>query len=133
MKTIKKHWIIIISAVVVTALTALSQTAPLLTIAHTGTNQLLITITNGVSAANYDLYWTPVLGNTVDYPWTVTAAGTSGQTNFTVNIGPYSGGFYRALLDTNSIPIWELADPNNPNAGILAVFIDSPANGAVLQ
>jgi len=36
-------------------------------------------------------------------------------------------------LDTNSIPIWKLADPNNPGLGILAVFIDSPADGTVLQ
>jgi hypothetical protein len=36
-------------------------------------------------------------------------------------------------LDTNSVPLWELADPNNPGLGILSVTIDSPTNGAVLQ
>jgi hypothetical protein len=45
----------------------------------------------------------------------------------------YQTGFYRAVIDTNSVPLWEAADPNNPGAGILAVFIDSPANGTVLQ
>ncbi len=109
----------------------LAQTAPVLSIAPTGTNQLLITITNGVGTANYELWWTPVLANP-DYPWTTTAVGITGQTNFTVNIGPYSTGFYRALQDTNGIPLWEAADPNNQGAGILAVFIDSPINGSTL-
>jgi hypothetical protein len=109
----------------------LAQTAPVLSIAPTGTNQLLITITNGVGTANYELWWTPVLASP-DYPWTTTAVGTTGQTNFTVNIGPYSTGFYRALQDTNAIPLWEAADPNNQGAGILAVFIDSPINGSTL-
>jgi hypothetical protein len=136
MKTIKRNWAAIIGIfgiVVVTALTALSQTAPVLTIAPLGTNQYSITITNGVGGTYYDLEWTPVLGNTVDYPWTFAGVGTSGQTNFMLNMGSYQTGFFRVLVDTNSIPLWEAADPNNPSAGILSVFIDSPANGAVLQ
>jgi len=119
--------------IVATALTVWSQTAPVLTVAPTGTNQLLITITNGVSATTYDIYTTPVLGNSVTYPWKAAVIGTNGQTNFTLNIGPYQAGFFRAVVDTNSVPLWEAADPNNPSAGILSVFIDSPANGAVLQ
>jgi len=139
MKTIRRHWITAIGicgsglVIVATALTALSQSAPVLTIAPTGTNQMSITITNGVSTASYDLQWTPVLGNTVIYPWTFAGIGTPGQTNFTVNMGVFQTGFYRGLLDTNGIPLWEAADPNNPSAGILTVFIDSPTNGAVLQ
>lgn len=119
--------------IIATALTVLAQTAPVLTMQTTGTNQLLITITNGVSATTYDIYTTPVLGNIVAYPWTAAVIGTNGQTNFTLNIGPYQAGFFRAVVDTNSVPLWEAADPNNPSAGILAVFIDSPANGTVLQ
>jgi len=106
---------------------------PVLAIAPSGTNQLLITITNGVGTANYELWSTPVLGNTTDYPWTVAAVGTNGQSSFTVPIGPYPAGFYQVLLDTNAIPLWEAADPNNPSLGILAVTIDSPTNGMVLQ
>jgi len=39
------------------------------------------------------------------------------------------------LLDNDSdgVPDWEDADPNNPSIGILTIFIDSPANGATLQ
>jgi hypothetical protein len=106
---------------------------PVLAIAPSGTNQLLITVTNGVSTANYELWSTPVLGNTADYPWTVAALGTNGQSSFTVPIGPYPAGFYQVLLDTNAIPLWEAADPNNPSLGILAVTIDNPTNGMVLQ
>jgi|ERR1700677_3015748 len=137
MKTIKRSWVTLIGIyaggliVVATALTALSQTAPVLTIASLGTNQFSITITNGVSTNDYDLLWTPVLANP-DYPWTYAAVGTTGQTNFMLNMGEYKTGFFQALLDDNSIPLWEAADPNNPGAGILTVFIDSPANGSTL-
>jgi hypothetical protein len=138
MKTIKSHWtaftrIAICGLLVVaTALTVWSQTAPYLTVVPTGTNQLFLTITNGDGTSTYDIYTTPVLGDTVSYPWTAAVIGTNGQTNFTVSM-PYATGFYRAVQETNGIPIWQAADPNNPSAGILAVFIDSPANGAVLQ
>lgn len=106
------------------------STQPFLTVVPTGTNQLLITITNGVNTAGYDLYTTPVLGDPVNYPWTAALIGTNGQTNFTVNISSYPAGFFRVVLDTNSVPIWAAADPNNPSSGILTVFIDSPANGS---
>jgi len=59
--------------------------------------------------------------------------GANGQTNFVVSTAVYPTGFYRAIWDTNGIPVWQMADPNNPGAGILAVFIDSPTNGAVIQ
>ena len=111
---------------------AWAQTAPVLTVAPTGTNTLSITVTNGTSTGNYELWTTPVLNDLEDYPWTTVAAGT-GLTNFIVPIGPYPVGFFRAVLDTNSIPLWELADPNNPNSGILNVWIDSPANGSTLN
>lgn len=140
MKTTKSKWLLslgIISGgllIVATALTAWAQTTPGLTIAPAGTNQLLLTITNAVTdVGSYEVWTTPVLGDEIDYPWIMAAAGTNGVTNFTVNIGPYDSGFFRAVLDTNSIPLWELADPNNPSSGIFTVTIDSPANGALLQ
>ena len=134
MKIIKRYWFRLfgICGALVIATAALSQTAPVLSIAPTGTNQLLITITNGVGTANYELWWTPVLDNTVDYPWTTVAVGTPGQTNFTVNIEPYPAGFYEAVWDTNSIPLWEAANPSNPGLGILALTIDNPTNNANL-
>lgn len=105
---------------------------PYLTIAPTGTNEFLITVLNDQGPANYELWWTPVLANP-DYPWTAVAAGTTGQTNFIVPIPQFSTGFYQAIWDTNSVPTWEAAQPNNPSSGILTVFIDSPTNGAVIH
>ncbi len=113
---------------IATVFNALAQTAPVLRLATTGTNALSITITNGVAGANYELWWTPVLANP-DYPWATAAVGSPGQTNFTVNIGTYSSGFFEGVWDTNAIPLWEAADPHSPSAGILTVFIDSPTNG----
>ena len=114
-----------------TGLLVAQSTAPVLTIAPAGTN-LLVTITNGVSTLSYDVYWTPILANPA-FPWKAAAIGSPGQTNFTISMGVWQSQFFRAVIDTNTIPIWEAADPNNPGAGILTVFIDSPANGALLQ
>lgn len=110
----------------------LSSGVPYLTVAPTGTNQLLITVINNTDPVNYELWWTPSLANPAS-PWSAVEIGTTGQTNFIVNIGTYPTGFYMAIWDTNGIPLWEAADPNNPGAGVLTIFIDSPANGAVLQ
>jgi hypothetical protein len=111
---------------------AQSLPQPVLVITSTSSNQMVISITNAVSA-NYEVWTTPVLGNTTDYPWTLAAVGTNGQSSFTVPTGPYPAGFFMALLDTNAIPLWEAADPNNPSLGILTITIDSPTNGMVLQ
>jgi hypothetical protein len=116
--------------VVATALTAWSQSAPVLTITSLGTNQFSITFTN--NGSTYDLQWTPVLANPT-YPWTWAAIGTNNQTNFSLDMSGYQTAFFRAILDTNSVPLWEAADPNNPSAGILTVFIDSPTNGSLIQ
>ena len=137
MKTIKKHWLTLIGicgsglVIIVTALTARSQTAPVLTITPLGTNTFSITFTNNIGTANYDLQWTPVLANPA-YPWTFAVIGAPGQTNYLLDMADYQTGFFRTILDTNSIPLWEAADPNNLGAGILSVFIDSPANGSNL-
>lgn len=111
---------------------AQSVPQPVLTITPTGSNQMTINITNGVSTANYDLYWTPVLADP-SHPWQAVVIGSTGQTNFTVSMGIWQSQFYRVVVDTNAVPIWQAADPNNPGAGILAVFIDSPASGTILQ
>jgi hypothetical protein len=107
--------------------------SPGLTIAPLGTNTFSLTVTNGISGGNYEILWTPNLADTVDYPWTWIAVGAPGQTNFTVNMGFYQIGFFGGILDTNVIPLWEAADPHNPSAGILNVWIDSPTNGATLN
>jgi hypothetical protein len=137
MKTMKRHWTALnVTAgcgllIVATALTVLAQTAPVLTITSLGTNQYSIVFTNNIGTSSYDLQWTPVLVN-ADYPWTWAAIGTPGQTNYVVT-STYPTAFFRTILDTNSIPLWEGADPNNPALGALSITIDTPANGSTLQ
>ena len=137
MKNNKKTWASAILGVAATVIVAVKVFAdpppPVISIGSLGTNQVSITVTNGVSTANYDLYWTPLLGNP-NYPWTAAAIGSTGQTNFLLDMGDISSGFFRVLLeDTNGIPPWKAADPNNPSLGVLAVTIDSPTNGVVIQ
>lgn len=105
---------------------------PVLAITATSSNSMVVTITNAVSLATYDIETTPVLANSI-YPWSVAKTGTTNQTNFVVSIGPYPAGFFRAEVDTNGIPLWEAANPTNPSLGMLTVTIDSPTNGSVLQ
>jgi len=104
---------------------------PYLTIAPAGTNQYLVTLYITNSTASYDLQSTPVLAN-ANYPWAWASIGVPGQTNYVVP-GIYPNSFFRAILDTNAIPLWEAADPNNPALGALSISIDSPANGSTLH
>jgi hypothetical protein len=103
---------------------------PYLTIAQAGTNAVLVTVWNDIGPTNYDIQTTPVLTSP---SWTGATNGFNGQTNFLINFGQYYTAFFRAVIDTGDVPWWKAADPNNPAAGVLAVFIDSPANGAVIQ
>ena len=109
-----------------------AQGLPALAIAPATSNQLTITITNPVPGS-YELWTTPVLGDDEDYPWTIMAVGTNGQNSFTILMPVYPAGFYQATLDTNAIPLWEAADPNNQSTGILNIWIDSPTNGTTLN
>jgi len=118
---------------VVTMNDLIQSGVPYLTFVPTNANQALITVFNDTSPANYELWFTPVLGDTAGYPWTAVAVGATGQTNFTVNVGVYPTGFYRAVQDTNDIPLWQAADPNNQATGVLNVWIDTPANGTALN
>ena len=102
---------------------------PVLAVARAGTN-ILITVTNGMAPENYELYWAPQL---LGYPWQAIAVGNTGTTNFSVPIGTYPTAFFMVNWDTNTIPLWKAADPNDQAAGVLTVWIDSPTNGMVIQ
>jgi hypothetical protein len=139
MKTTRNPWIITVEMVgcglviLATMFTAPSQTVPGLTIAPAATNQIAITITNGISTGSYELWWTPVLDNPVDFPWTMAAAGNPGQTNFSLANWGYPAVFFRGLLDTNAVPLWEEANPDKPGSKVLSITIANPTNGAVLH
>lgn len=131
-KTTIMFFVATLAVVTVMAIRAIAQTTPALTITSLGTNQFAITFTNNIGTASYDVQTTPILDDPDDFPWTWAAIGVPGQTNFTVT-GLYDSGFYRAILDTNNVPLWEAADPNDPALGPLTIYIDSPANGSTLN
>jgi len=139
MQTMKKCWTKLagtILAVLIITLIAKSQTVPppVISLVLTNTNQLFITVTNGVSYGNYSLYNQHVLGGPT---WTLITNAVPGVTNFVVGMGPYFQGFYQVTGSTNwnnnGIPNWDYADPNNPGLGVLTVTIVSPAQGQIIQ
>ncbi len=113
-----------------------SVPAPVLKATPVSTNQVNVLITNGVSTANYEIYWTPWLNNPV-YPWTLLVSGTTGQTNFSVLINSTDTGFIEAAVGTDwdgdGVPNYKDARPSDPTVGVLTVTIESPANGATMN
>jgi hypothetical protein len=142
MKTIKKYWLALAGLLgigcalvgIVLNATALTVPAPMISIAVTNTNQVSITVTNGVPYANYILYNQHNLGSPT---WTFVTNPVPGVSNFVVNMGPYFYDFYLVTGSTNwnnnGIPNWEYADPKNPSLGVLTVSIVSPSQGQIIQ
>ena len=123
------------AATLVSILTVLAQSQPVLSIAPLGTNQFQISITtNAVPGAAYELWWIPALGDPLSQ-WSLIQTNGPGQTNFGVDCGLWSAGFFKASMSQNYGGIWDyqLANPNDPSLGALAITIDSPLNGTVLQ
>jgi hypothetical protein len=144
MKPLTKHWaarpetwgaFVALATGTIIALADVPQ--PVLTITPTNTNQFLLTITNGVTNINYEIYKTPLLGDEANYPFTLHLIGELGQTNFTVNMGPETTGWWRAGIgldwDSDSVPNAIDGNPHASNVGALSVTIDSPTSGQLLQ
>jgi hypothetical protein len=135
-----KGWITLASCLALSAVLVLiainvfaDPPQPGLSISSLGSNQFLVTITNSLSTTNYTLFWTPVLADP-NNPWEAIAAGTVGQSNFTVDGSGYPAGFFQvALLPGTGVPPWEAANPSDPNSPILSVNITIPAAGSVVQ
>jgi len=110
--------------------------APVLNATLVSTNQVNVLITNGVSTANYELYWTPVLADPV-YPWTLLSIGTLGQTNFGVVMNSTESVFIRAAIGTNwdgdAAPNYMDGNPSDALVGALTITIDSPTNHTVFN
>ncbi len=106
------------------------STPPALAVALAGTNLLEITVTNGVGFGNYEVWWTPVLGNLAAYPWMKAAAGTGGQTNFLVNTAGYQNGFFRVLqtpaIGASTPFISYEAESGNLGGGTTVVVLTAP-------
>jgi hypothetical protein len=124
-KLLTKHQIAVFIGIGLVAASLLAtrlvwgQSAPVLSISNTGTNSILITVTNGVSNGEYQLYWKEPL--TPNSPWLFLTNGSIGQTQFVRPINQdLSVVFFRAVANTNYVP---------PS---LNVIILSPTNGAVI-
>lgn len=136
MKKLPQSWPLLMltcgGIAVLIASTLADEPQPVLTIAPTGTNQFLISVTNASPAATYELYHTPVLGDVVN-PWTLSVTGALGQSNFIVSKTLEASGFWRASVGTDwdgdGIPNWLDGDPNNSGIGALSVTITSPTTG----
>lgn len=108
---------------------------PGLVVAQTASNQVTITITNGVSFANYEIYRRPIL-NDPGYPFSLHLVGGQGVTNFTANFGIDIMGYFRAAVGSdwdqdgfsNSID----GNPSDTNVGPLRITIDNPTDGSNL-
>jgi len=109
------------------------QTAAVLQISSLGSNQVLITISNGGPGLGFDIQRR--LTFEPGYDW-ITIPGTNSQTNFVVDKGIDMTGFFRAVscgdCDGDGIPNWADPQPTNPAVSNLVVTIDTPANGATV-
>jgi hypothetical protein len=130
---------LIIILTVVAAWRVLSQsTAPALSIAPTGTNEVALTVINGSATNLYEIWWTEFLDADALFltngTWIDVYDGTTGQTNFVLDLGDTVTGFFRAIngndLDNDGIPNWQDSRPWDPSVGILTETIETPANGS---
>jgi hypothetical protein len=142
--TSQKTWIKIVfaAAIFATAIIPLvrvlaqSVPQPVLTLIPTNGTQLAIAITNAVASTNYEIYRTPLLGDP-SYPWELHSVGTVGQSNFVIDIGIETSGFFKAGVgsdwDLDGSPNSRDANPSDPNVKDLTITIDSPTNGASIN
>lgn len=106
---------------------------PGLVITSPASNEVQITITNGVTWANYELYRQAILSDAAS-PWVLHMVGTLGQTNFSTNMGVATIGFFRAAVgldwDGDGIPNSHDPQPSNGSISNMVITIDSPAANA---
>jgi hypothetical protein len=125
------------AAIVFTVRRARAQAVPdpVLAITLLGTNQVQLTILNGVSTANYEVRRRSFLDPA--HSWLPPLMGSQGQTNFTVSLGLETMGFFGAITgpdwDGDGVPNWQDGNPVSPGIGALSITIDGPAPGAILH
>lgn len=127
MKTIKTHWARLAGGIaaglaliaIYACLSAWGQTLPGLGISLTGTNQVSLTVTNGTNNTQYQIYYIDSLDDP-NYQWLLWTNGTTGQTNFTANLGDTQRGFFKAVNNPSFIP------------PVINIVIQSPTNGSTI-
>ncbi len=139
MKILNKYWLAVAGVVSVGTLVVIATLtvsadvpAPVLRIQALGSNQFSITITNGVTNINYEVYWTPAIGDP-GFQWQLLDSGAQGETNWTYDVGTCPVGFFRVSVgndwDGDGVLNWMDASPLNSGLGSLSITIDSPLNG----
>ena len=124
MKLLSKHQAAVFigiglaSVTVLAARLAWGQAAPGLAISLTTNNAVVVTVTNGVSTGQYQVYWTEFLSPSPE--WLLLTNGSIGQTQFLVPMADWDSTFFNASAITNFVP------------PTLNVIILSPANGTLL-
>ena len=95
-------------------------------------NAVQISITNAFTNATYDLFSVAWFQGTGSIPWTLVQTGTLGQTTYTVPITPALSGFF--VVATNDINHNGVLNYEDPGSGTnpLAIYIESPTNGATI-
>lgn len=129
MKTLRKNWTKLAGitafaglAVIIAyaCISAWGQTLPGLSIAMTNANTAAaLVVTNGTNTGKYSIFWTEFLQETND--WTLVTNGGTGVTNFLIDLGDTTQGFFEARNNTNSTPF------------VLNLIIVAPASGANIQ
>ena len=112
-----------------------SAAAPGLTISLSSNDTVLLTVTNAVANEAYEIYATNSVSDNM--AWSLSITGAIGVSNFSVYTWPATRMFFKARAsndwDSDGIPNFKDANPNNTNVGILTITIDSPANGSTIQ
>ncbi len=114
---------------------AKSDNGPGISILSLTNDQFSLTVTNGSSTNQYEIQRREAFDEL--HPWNYEVGGTTGQTNFTVDMGIQQIGFFRAIpcvdCDHDGYDNWLDANPNDPAVGILTITIDSPLNGSTVN
>ena len=126
-----------LALLILAAARPVSASPPGLSITLMASNTIQLTVTNGSPVGAYDLYWKEFLDAVPGWDWDWLATGTTGQTNFVVDISETETGFFVAVsgddFDGDGVPNEKDARPFDPTIGILTVTIESPANGSTVQ
>jgi hypothetical protein len=110
--------------------------APVLKITQTTSNEFQVQITNGVGYANYELQRRAIFHP--EFPWTLSATGAMGQSNFTVSMGiEVISSFFQVTVgrdwDQDGLANYADAQPTNALVTNLVITIDSPVSGFDLR
>lgn len=131
----KHHGLFWLSALVCGSIFIALGNPPAVKIERVATNSAMfsITVTNGATNQAFDLWRRHLLEEA--YPWTLKIPGATNQTNFLVEMGIYTIGFFDVTsndLDGDGVLNFEDGGLTDTNIGVLTTTILFPADGATI-